>query len=84
MKKIKVSVTWYGKNFGATFGDNVPGAVAFTAKTMDELQAMAVETLQFHVEGMIEDGDDVPQWLIDGEYEFEWEYTDDATLLTTY
>lgn len=70
MKKIVVNVAWCNKNFGASFGDNVPGAVVFTAQTFDELQKEAKETLDFHVEGLIEDGEQVPKWLKNGDYEF--------------
>lgn len=81
MEKIKVDVAWCDKNFGASLGDNVPGAVVLTAKTYEELLREVPETLRFHVEGMLSDGDDVPQWLIDGDYEFEYNLIDVATVL---
>ena len=81
MEKIRVDIQWCEKNFGATLSDNVPGAVVFTADSIEQLQKEAQSTLQFHVEGLLEDGDDVPQWLADGDYEFEWHYVDTATLL---
>jgi len=81
MEKIKVNIQWCDKNFGASFGDNVPGAVVFTADTFDKLQKEAYETLRFHIDGMLEDGDNVPQWLVNGDYEFEFSYLDVATLL---
>ncbi|MBO7138480.1 MAG: CopG family transcriptional regulator [Bacteroidaceae bacterium] len=81
MEKVRVDVQWCDKNFGASFGENVPGAVAFTAKTFEELMQEAEETLRFHVEGMIEDGDEVPQWLREGDYELEYNYVDVATML---
>lgn len=81
MEKIRVDVQWCDKNFGASFGENVPGAVVFTAKTFDELVNEAEETLRFHVEGMLEDGDDVPMWLRNGDYELEYNYIDVVTLL---
>lgn len=31
MEKVIVKVAWCGKNFGGTFGPNVPGAAVFTA-----------------------------------------------------
>lgn len=71
MERIIVNVSWCDKNFGASLSENVPGAVVITAKSYDELIDEIRETLKFHVEGMIADGDDVPQWLRDGEYEFE-------------
>ena len=80
MEKIVVDVSWCDKNFGASLSENVPGAVVVTAKSYDELLNEVRETLNFHVEGMIADGDDVPQWLRDGDYEFEY-HLDAAALL---
>jgi predicted RNase H-like HicB family nuclease len=83
-EKIIVKVSWCGKNFSASLSENVPGVVLFTAKTFSELQKEARISLDFHLEGMQDDGDAVPQWWLDGEYEFEYEYTDTATLLQVY
>ena len=80
MEKIVVNVSWCDKNYGAALSDNVPGAVVVTAKSYDELIDEVKATLQFHVEGMIADGDEVPQWLRDGDYEFEY-HLDTAALL---
>lgn len=80
MEQIKVFIEWCDHNFGATFGDNVPGAVVLTAKTYDVLMKKIPETLQFHVEGMVADGDEVPEWLRNGEYEFDYEL-DTAALI---
>ena len=84
MEKIRVDVAWCNKNFSASLGENVPGAVVFTADTFSGLQKEARESLEFHVEGMVEDGDDVPQWLVDGDYEFEYNYLDTAALLHAF
>ena len=84
MEKIRVDVAWCNKNFGASLGENVPGAVVLTAKTYEELLQEVPETLRFHVEGMIEDGDDVPLWLRNGDYKFEYNLLDVATLLHAY
>lgn len=81
MEKITVNVQWCDKNFGASFSENVPGAVVFTADTFEKLQKEAAETLRFHIDGMVADGDSVPQWLIDEDYKFEYSYFDVATLL---
>lgn len=81
MEKIKVNIQWCDKNFGASFGDNVPGSVVFTADTFERLQNEAAETLRFHIDGMLADGDNVPQWLVDGDYEFEYNPIDVPTLL---
>lgn len=80
MEKIVVNVSWCDHNFGVSLGENVPGAIVLTAKTYDELINEVRSTLNFHIEGMRGDGDDVPQWLRDGDYEFEY-HLDAAALL---
>lgn len=81
MQKIKVEVAWSNKNFAATLGGNVPGCLLVTAKTYKKLKKEVKETLEFHVQGMIDYGDVVPQWLADGDYEFKWCMMDTAALL---
>ena len=71
-EKIIVNVAWCDKNFGGSLGSNVPGAVVFTAPTFEALQKEAKESLEFHIEGLMENGEDVPEWLKNGDYEFEY------------
>ena len=78
---IKVFVEWTDKNFSASLGDNVPGAVVIAAKDIRELKKEVADTLRFHVEGMLADGDEVPQWLADGDYELEYDYISTAALI---
>ena len=73
MEIIKVTVAKCGTNYAATLSDNVPGAVVLTADTYEELQQKTPEVLKFHVDGMIADGDDIPNWLRNGEYKFEYD-----------
>ena len=84
MEKIRVDVAWCNKNFGASLGENVPGAVVVTAKTFAELQKEVKEALDFHLEGMALDGDETPSWLADGDYVFEYNFMDVASLLRAY
>lgn len=84
MEKVTVNVSWCDKNFGGSFGDNVPGAAVFTARTFSELEKVAKETLEFHVAGMVEDGEEVPEWLKNGDYVFEYNYENAAALLRAY
>ncbi len=81
MEKIIVNISWAERNFCGSFGEEVPGAVVFTAKTLEGLKRDAQESLDFHFEGMQEDGDNVPQWWINKDYEFVWNYTDVASLI---
>ena len=84
MEKIRVDVAWCDKNFGASLSENVPGAVVVTAKTFTELQKEVKDSLDFHLEGMAQDGDEIPSWLADGDYEFEYNFMDVASLLRAY
>lgn len=70
MEKIIVDVAWCDRNYGGFLGSNVPGAVVFTAPNFDALQKEAKESLEFHIEGLLENGEDVPEWLKNGDYEF--------------
>lgn len=72
MEKIIVDVAWCDRNYGGSLGSNVPGAVVLTAPTFEALQKEAKESLEFHVEGLMENGEDVPEWLKNGDYEFEY------------
>ena len=84
MEKIIVNVAWCDKNFGGSLGSNVAGAVVFTAPTFEALQKEAKDSLEFHVEGLLENGEDVPEWLKNGDYEFVYNYQDATTLLKAY
>ena len=46
-------------DYGVSFPD-FPGCVT-AGKTLDEAARMAAEALEFHIQGMIEDGDAVPE-----------------------
>lgn len=45
-------------DYGVSFPD-LPG-VATAGSTLDEARTMAVEALALHLEGMVEDGEDIP------------------------
>ena len=62
-------------------GDNVPGSVVVTAHDINELKKEISDTLRFHIGGMLQDGDFVPQWLVTGDYTFDYNYVDVASLL---
>ena len=81
METIKVNIEWIEKNFCAALSDNVPGSVVITAHDINELKKEISDTLRFHIDGMLQDGDFVPQWLVTGDYTFESNYVDVASLL---
>ncbi len=48
-----------GSDYGVDFPD-FPGCIT-AGRTLDEARTMAAEALEFHVDGMIEDGDAIPE-----------------------
>lgn len=74
MEKIKVKVDWCDKNFGAVTEDNVLcGMVVATSKSYDGLMAELSDAIRQHVEGLLQDGESVPEWLVANNYEFDIE-----------
>ena len=80
MERIKVYIEWCNKNYAATVGKEVPGSVLVTDKTFEGIKKAVIDTVAFHIEGMLADGDDVPAWLASGDYEFEWVLSTSALL----
>jgi len=72
MEKIKVKVNWSDKNFAAVTDDaRLCGMVLVTASTYEKLMSDLRDAIVEHVEGVVADGDDLPEWLKCGVYEFE-------------
>lgn len=68
---IKADVSQTEENFGCAWSDET-GTVVVTAETMDKLKENFEESLRFHIEGCLEDGDEVPEYLANGDYEVEY------------
>ncbi len=74
MKKIKVTIGWKEKNYSAVCEDkDINGIVVVTDKNIDNLKDNVKKSLAFHIQGCIDDGDALPQYLVDGNYELEFE-----------
>lgn len=72
METIIVNVSWSDKNYCGGWGYPGVGAVMATAKTLEQFKEEFQEALDFQVEGMIADGDPLPQWLRDKDYSIEY------------
>ncbi len=70
--KLKVNVSWSGKNFCCAWSDDAAGTVVATAKTLEKLKEDFAESLKLHIEGCVADGDVLPQYLVDGDYQLEY------------
>lgn len=72
MQKIDVMVNWTGNNYGGGWGDPDLGIILSVGKTWEGFKKDFNKALDFHLEGLEEDGDPLPQWAIDREYEIEY------------
>ena len=60
MKLSYVVVFEQGPNNYGAYAPDVPGCVS-VGDTWEEMQAMIKEALEFHIEGMVEDGEAIPE-----------------------
>jgi hypothetical protein len=73
MKKISVKIGWSGDNYSCVADDEaLNGVILVTNKTLEGLKKDFQESLQFHIEGCLQDGDSLPEWLVSGEYELDY------------
>lgn len=69
-KKLIVHVGWTDRNFCCSLSDpDINGTVIETAKTLEELKRGFAEGLKFHIEGCLEDGDKLPDYIVKGDYD---------------
>ena len=73
MEKINVKIGWSGDNYSCVAdGAALNGIISVTDKTLEGLKKKFQESLQFHIEGCIQDGDPLPEWLINKRYELNY------------
>ena len=73
MKKIQVKIGWSGSNYSCVADDEVlDGIIIVTNKTLEGLKNDFQESLLFHFEGCVRGGDQVPEWLLSGNYELNY------------
>jgi len=66
VKKYLIVIEKAGKNFSA-YAPDVPGCIA-TGKTIPEVKRLFKEALEFHLQGLAEDGQEAPAPASKGEY----------------
>jgi len=78
MEKVIVTVEMTDNNYAA-YLEKLPGCVS-TGKTFEELKNNIAEAVEFHLEGMCEDGEDIP---FASDYELVYKF-DPESLLKHY
>ena len=69
MEKVFVTVELTDNNYSA-YLESLPGCVS-TGKTFEELKKNIAESVEFHIEGMREDGEEIP---FDTQYELAYKF----------
>lgn len=59
-------------NYSAKVSDNIPGTLVFTADSFADLLEKTPMSVRSHVEDMLKDGDEVPEWLANDDYDIEF------------
>jgi predicted RNase H-like HicB family nuclease len=71
MEKIEVLVSWSGDNYSVGTGQ-IGGAVFVTGKTIDDAKREFESAFEYHIEGCLADGDELPDFVTNNEYEFDY------------
>ena len=71
--KIHVNVSWTGDNFCCSWEDGQDGVVLVTAKSFQKLKDDFKEAARLHVKGCVEDGDRFPEYMVNGDYDIEFD-----------
>ena len=80
MKKVIIEISFVENSYSAHV-PLLPGCVS-TGETPDEMKANILEAISFHLEGMKDDGDTIPDSFI-GDFELEYKF-DIQSLLKYY
>lgn len=82
MEKIRVKIDWSGHNFGAvTECEALNGVVIVTAKTYEGVIKELSEGIKEHTAAMEHDGETVPEWLREGNYEYDIDFVGSMTIV---
>ncbi len=79
-KEIKVLVGWSGENYNGGVGDPELGAIMVAASTLDEFKKEFEEAFEFHIEGLRESGDYIPDYILSGDYHIVYDLEATALL----
>ena len=72
MDKVKVLISWSGNNYAAT-STEVNGVVIATGKTLEKVKKEFESAFEFHLQGSLADGDDIPKNIQAGNFTFDYE-----------
>ena len=80
MQKIVINVEWCERNYWGSYAEEDFGVCVARGTTWEVFKREFAEALDFHLEGMEEYGDPLPQWAVDRDYEIEYKMGTSALL----
>ena len=70
--KLNVPINWTGNKYSAGTGE-INGLIIVTHKTLDGVKVEFESALKSHIENSISEGDYIPYYIQDGDFEIEYE-----------
>lgn len=80
MQKIVINVEWCECNYWGSYAEEDFGVCVARGNTWEVFKQEFAEALDFHLEGMEEYGDPLPQWAVNRDYEIEYKMDTSALL----
>lgn len=80
MEVINVNVYWNEDNFECGWAMPDVGCIVATHKTLDGVKAAFSEALSEHIACMVSEGEELPIWLINGDYSIVYDMEISAIL----
>jgi hypothetical protein len=81
METINVSISWSGNNYCAgAQSEALNGVIGATHKTIEGVKKGFESALQFHIDGCVADGDQLPEWLRSRDYALKYIFEISALL----
>ncbi|MDR0829721.1 MAG: CopG family transcriptional regulator [Prevotellaceae bacterium] len=82
MENLTVKIGWSGNNYSANSEnpEELNGVVLATNKTLDGVKKEFESALKFHIEGCLEDGDNLQEYIAKGDYKINYELCTSALL----
>lgn len=72
METIKVEISWEDKNYCCGWGCPDFGVVMCTNKNLEGLKADFEAAVKAQAEDMTAEGETLPKWLAEGDYQFDY------------
>jgi predicted RNase H-like HicB family nuclease len=71
MEKLMVKISWSGTNYSALI-ENINGSVVATGDNLTNVKKEIESAFEFHIESSLDDDDPLPEYITNGNYQFDF------------